>query len=1097
MNSKAPIDGRRTGRNTPQLNLQQGSTEAMLEQQTREHMGEMYARVGRQHRGNGNVEEETVGNLMAEQNGGEMERNMKGEHESGRQTYIGSVEEGTSSGNLRRDEANFSSSLRRDAALVSLRHEGIQTGSLGRDERTVLTGGSPQREQAKLMVGSLGRAGSELNMAFHGSPHVEANMKRAGSLNTVRGTPRGSALRSVYGAAGSDPHLARAVSSRHTELVEDYMERVAADNYCSSCGEEEDLNESLLTTTTTNSSDQTATCSSGSNSIAQECWENDIQSDGSLLYISCYYNEKTSEDTYDGNEILSRLQRQQSESHLAAEVPVSSILKPIETNRSENRIIKLIRKKSLKSSLAGSAAKVKKLNIEIPSATVKKLKSNFVPYDEPREVSFQPGQNLNLGRRATLSEIKLGLQLDESGDKLRVVGIIPDSNIYHSKLVQVNDLLLSVNDRPVSKMNINEVLSTVLHNHSQVRLKLQGTKSKHELARERHNYKSKLVTELLYGVDSAGTDMCLVYVNANGLQYKYPADKNNLSNSFGLFLTLNNMFNNAPRYSGTSSVECDAHVVFTRDKQFKNSPVNNLLLICFPHHLFHSYELCLKWNKMIVRCLRFEYGYELEHVFDSSHFASLNRLFSFLFDRILTTQGELSGQSSVRSEGQSERVSNEEYIKICKTESYTPLGPDGGNFFTAGAVSEEGHMQAGTSTIPTGNEQLYPRAAYGENSRNSEAGALNSEPFTFGYPRKLKLSMELEAQINEALGELEANDTYEDDVKNFIVLGTCLYYRQYLLTAHMHEKDLLCVQSSLFCKGLLQVNSQEKNIKNVILWKQVFPKSHTVENLYYNNNLKAVNVYYALVYGRGNFLLCTLLESNYFTNPNTNSPGVHPDVKLIRHVEETVNFLISTRNYSYLNKEIGLLRLRPGEARPLEHSGENVSLSGSYQSHSTLTDEDCGGGADYLKQGEVSTLLPLRLVANSAVFYYVHVNKGESVQLTPDLCKVSNMITSPHEAAIFSKFQKCVYKIEKVFNNYAKFRKLNSGLHSKPVKLNRSTISVKEFGICFTIGENKFWTVGRLYNNVNQVFLCYASDQEGVLSQNMIEIVFKLCASYS
>lgn len=1065
MNSKPPMDGLRVQQNI--THNTRSSTDPMLD-----------VRSARQLRGRNNkdAEEGTTDNLMVDQDGGgQIERTAREENERGRQAYRGSVEEGAPSGSLRRDDTNFDGgSLKRD---VGLERREINRGR---------EGGSLQREP-KFILGSLGRAGSELTVAGHGSSHLEANMMRAGSLTTVRGS-RGP-LRSVHGA-GSDSQISRPMNSRHVELMEDYMDRVAADNYCSSCGEEEDLNESLLTTTTTNSSDQTATCSSGSNSIAQECWENDIQSDGSLLYISCYYNDNT-EDTHDGNEILDRLQRQQSETQLASQAPVSSILKPIETNRNENRIIKLIRKKSLKSSLAGSVAKGKKLSVEIPTATVKKLKSNFVPYGDPRDVSFQPGQNLNLGRRATLSEIKLGLQLDESGDKLRVVGIIPESNIYHSRLVQVNDLLLRVNDRPVSKANINEVLSTVLHNQSEVRLKLQGTKSKHEMARERNHYKSKLVSELLYGVVGTRTDMCLVYVNANGLQYKYPADKNNLSNSFGLFLTLNNMLNNTPRFSGTSSVECDAHVVFTRDKQYKNSAVNNLLLICFPHQQFSSYELCLKWNKMIVRCLRFEYGYELDQVFDGSHFSSLNRLFSFLFNRILIAQVESSVQSSVRNGGQSEKGSNEDYIKICKTESYRPLAPDGGSSYTSGVVSDEVRPKENTS--PSRNERLYPSVANGESSRETEARILNSEPFTFCYPRRLKLSMELEAQINEALGELEANDTYEDDVKNFIVLGTCLYYKQYLLTAHMNEKDLLCLQSSMLCNGLLQVNSQEKSIKNIILWKQVFPKSQTIENLYYNNTLKAVNVYYVLIYGRGNFLLCTLLESNYFTNPNTNCPGVHPDVKLIRHVEETVNFLISARNYSFLNKEISLLRLSPGEARPVE-LGENVSLSGSYRSHSTLTDEDLGG-ADYLKQSEASTLLPLRLVANGAVFYYVHVNKGESVQLTPDLCKASN--TSPHQPAIFSQFQKCVYKIEKVFDNYTKFKKLNTSLHSKPVKLNRSTICVKEFGVCFTIADEKFWTVGRLYNNVNQVYLCYASDQEGVLSQNMIEIVFKLCANYS
>ncbi|KAI5695166.1 hypothetical protein M8J76_009551 [Diaphorina citri] len=964
---------------------------------------------------------------------GQMDRTPRNTEEGGRQQK--KVEEYAEmdrtprrdfedAGRHRRRAEDYGGSLRRNEELGSPREIFI-TGSLRREV------------QRPGFVGTVGSAGSEMNINTR-----EMNINtRAGSEMNINSRPGHEMLTTRAGSelnlkARSDLNInTRARSEMHIN-TDTNDERAPQDHYCSSC-EEDDLNESLMTTTTTNSSDLTATCSSGSNSIAQECWENDIAPDGSLLYISCYY----SNPNYDGSEILNRIQRQQQ-----TQGP--------ETERSENRIIKLIRKKSLKKS---SSAKTKKLNIEIPSATVKKLKS-YIPCGDPRDVSYQMSQNMNLGRRATLSEIKLGLQLDEAGDQLRVVDIIPDSSAYNSKLVQMNDILLCVNDRPVSKHNINEILSTVLHpGVGQVRLKVQATKSKHELARDKHQYKSKLVMEILNGIDSTDrTDMCLVYVNGNGIQYKYPAENNNLINSFGLFLTLNNLFNNAPVYSSTRSVECDSHVVFTRDKQYKNSTSPNLLLVGFPQQQFSTYELCLKMNKLIVRCVKFLHGYDLDSVFTQNS-ASLNRLFSFLFNRLLVTQGDFGA----------DKVSNEEYIKLCNP---GPGEPDGRSENTRSVVNDE---EATTE----------PRVPDAENENKSDA-------FTFPLPRKLALNAELDAQINDALGELEANDTYEDDVKNFITIGTILYYKQYLVTSHANQKDLESVHSALFCHGLLHLNGRERNIKNVILWKRVHPKTHLIDNLYYNNSLKAENTYYLLVYGRSNFLLCTLLESNYFTNPQLN-PVVQPDVKLIKHAEEIVNFLISTRNISYLNKEIHRLRVNSSENQIEIRSSdwmESLSLSGSYPSHSTLTDEDY----DFRKPGEVSTALPVRLLANSILFYYAHVNRQDGVLFSPERKR-----SSPHDNLVFAKFQTIVYKMEKVFRNYAKFKKLNSALHSKPVKLNRTLICVKESGVCFQVGDGKYWAIGRLYNNVNQVYVCYEDRNESVLSQNMIEIMFKLFLSYS
>uniref|UniRef100_A0A1B6LS24 Protein inturned n=1 Tax=Graphocephala atropunctata TaxID=36148 RepID=A0A1B6LS24_9HEMI len=145
----------------------------------------------------------------------------------------------------------------------------------------------------------------------------------------------------------------------------------------------------------------------------------------------------------------------------------------------------------------------------------------------------------------------------------------------------------------------------------------------------------------------------------------------------------------------------------------------------------------------------------------------------------------------------------------------------------------------------------------------------------------IALPRDAQVQIDDALSELESNDFggYNDDEdcqRLYSIIGSCLFYKGYLLASHMTREDLM--DTNAFCRhnGLLSL-SRAESVRNVVVWKEVYPASC-------NRGLPTLTLTYFLPQGRWflllvgqeESLLAVLLESGGCTVKIEGNPGPEP-----------------------------------------------------------------------------------------------------------------------------------------------------------------------------------------------------------------------------
>ncbi|XP_069129430.1 protein inturned-like isoform X2 [Argopecten irradians] len=133
--------------------------------------------------------------------------------------------------------------------------------------------------------------------------------------------------------------------------------------------------------------------------------------------------------------------------------------------------------------------------------------------------------------------------------------------------------------------------------------------------------------------------------------------------------------------------------------------------------------------------------------------------------------------------------------------------------------------------------------------------------------KSLELSQDNKILCDEILSEFEAadfDDLEEDlpfDRRTFTILGTCLFYKEYLLSNHMSAEDLRDVHLFLKYHCLLHLVSKQ-SVEELVIWREVFPSrlcrpSHTSPVGYSEPSGR----WFLLIVGMKNFLLGTLLEA--------------------------------------------------------------------------------------------------------------------------------------------------------------------------------------------------------------------------------------------
>ncbi|XP_019389571.1 PREDICTED: protein inturned [Crocodylus porosus] len=159
--------------------------------------------------------------------------------------------------------------------------------------------------------------------------------------------------------------------------------------------------------------------------------------------------------------------------------------------------------------------------------------------------------------------------------------------------------------------------------------------------------------------------------------------------------------------------------------------------------------------------------------------------------------------------------------------------------------------------------------------------------------RWLTLPQEVKMEIDTALSDLEAADfaelseDYFDMRRLYMILGSCLFYKGYLIANHLPKEDLIdiALYGRHYC--LLPL-AAEQRIGQLVIWREVFPHHHIqqCEISSATGYREPEARYFLLIVGLRHFMLCVLLEAGGCTSKAIGNPG--PDCIYVDQVKATI-----------------------------------------------------------------------------------------------------------------------------------------------------------------------------------------------------------------
>ncbi|KAM6402401.1 protein inturned isoform 2-T2 [Pluvialis apricaria] len=159
--------------------------------------------------------------------------------------------------------------------------------------------------------------------------------------------------------------------------------------------------------------------------------------------------------------------------------------------------------------------------------------------------------------------------------------------------------------------------------------------------------------------------------------------------------------------------------------------------------------------------------------------------------------------------------------------------------------------------------------------------------------RWLTLPQEVKMEIDTALSDLEAADfaelseDYYDMRRLYTIMGSCLFYKGYLIGNHLPKEDLIDI--GLYCRHycLLPLAAEQK-IGQLVIWREVFPHHHIqpCEVSSFTGYREPEARYFLLIVGLRHFMLCVLLEAGGCASKAIGNPG--PDCIYVDQVKATI-----------------------------------------------------------------------------------------------------------------------------------------------------------------------------------------------------------------
>nr|XP_040035553.1 protein inturned isoform X1 [Gasterosteus aculeatus aculeatus] len=176
---------------------------------------------------------------------------------------------------------------------------------------------------------------------------------------------------------------------------------------------------------------------------------------------------------------------------------------------------------------------------------------------------------------------------------------------------------------------------------------------------------------------------------------------------------------------------------------------------------------------------------------------------------------------------------------------------------------------------------------------SATAADVSGTLFLDGLPavRWLTLPPEIKMEVETVLSDFESSDFGEmsEDFfglrRLYLILGSCLFYKSYLIANHLPKEDLLdvCLYCQHYC--LLPLASEQR-VGQLVIWREVFPQQRANSSSTTPGYSLPEGRHFLLIVGLRHFMQCVLLEAGGCASPALGSTG--PDCVYVDQVKATL-----------------------------------------------------------------------------------------------------------------------------------------------------------------------------------------------------------------
>ncbi|XP_013918538.1 PREDICTED: protein inturned [Thamnophis sirtalis] len=408
----------------------------------------------------------------------------------------------------------------------------------------------------------------------------------------------------------------------------------------------------------------------------------------------------------------------------------------------------------------------------------------------------------------------------------------------------------------------------------------------------------------------------------------------------------------------------------------------------------------------------------------------------------------------------------------------------------------------------------------------------NSSLLLYNFPgvRWLLLPQNIKVEIDAALSDLEAADfaelseDYYDVRRQYTFLGSCLFYKGYLISSHLPKEDLIDISlySRHYC--LLPL-AAEQRIGQLVIWREVFPQHHIQGSpTSYEGFQEPLARYFLLIVGLKHFILSVLLEAGGCSSKAIGNPG--PDCIYIDQVKSTIlqldgiDLSIDERLQTALAPLVCCVDgFYPSSSDKLESFSHLPVLSKLHHISSTvpspanrkITKKKPVVPNPFTfgtlkknvsdKEAELYNAMKLTSGPENTLFHYICLETMHGIFITPTHVEVAQLSGTIHPQLI-KNFHRCCLSIRSIFQQTMLRQNKKSGRRSESQKANLDLNQVKEHGILFECAPDSctdqkkpdsnimYWVVGRLFLDPKprEFYVCFHDS----VTEVAVELAFKL-----